>query len=281
MNKTLARTEQQVYHLPDVRPHLPARWGENLWRLSALPLLLFFLAPLTALLLRTSPALLLASLADATVIQAVSISLKTTLISLGITLLLGTPLAYWMGRCQFAGKRLLDTLIDLPTVLPPSVAGVALLLTFGRRGLFGAVLTDWGIQIAFTQTAVIMAQVFIAASFYVRAASLGFAAVDTEIEQAAQLDGASRWQTFRYVILPLARNALISGGVMSWSRALGEFGATILFAGNLSGQTQTMPLAIYLGFEVNLDIALTLSTLLVAVSGLSLLLVKNLLPAQP
>jgi molybdate transport system permease protein len=193
-----------------------------------------------------------------------------------LILLLGTPLAYLMGRHQFRYKKTLDTLIDLPTVLPPSVAGIALLMTLGRRGAIGGWLDGLGIEVAFTATAVVLAQVFIAAPFYVRAATLGFAGIDVEIEEAAQLDGANRWQTFQYVILPLSRFALLSGGMMSWARALGEFGATIIFAGNFPGRTQTMPTAIYLGFERDLESALTLSVILVVISFLSLLLIKVL-----
>src|SRR5690606_11319808 len=158
-----------------------------------------------------------------------------------------TPLAYLMGRHQYRYKKLLDTLIDLPTVLPPAVAGVALLMTLGRRGLIGGWLDDLGIEVAFTTAAVVIAQIFIAAPFYVRSAARGFAGIDPEIGQAAQLDGASGWQVFRYVILPLSRFALLSGAMMSWARALGEFGATMIFAGNFPGRTQTMPTAIYLG----------------------------------
>ena len=161
-------------------------------------------------------------------------------------------------------------MIDLPTVLPPSVAGVALLLMLGRRGLFGPLLESAGIQLSFTQAALVIAQVFISAPFYVRAAAVGFASVDGELEQAAQLDGASRWQILRYIIFPLSRMALLSGSVISWSRALGEFGATIIFAGNFPGRTQTMPMAIYLGFELDMDLAITLSVILVAVSFVSL-----------
>jgi molybdate transport system permease protein len=168
-------------------------------------------------------------------------------------------------------------LVDLPTLLPPSVAGVALLITFGRRGPLGDMLESAGIQVVFTPLAVVLAQVFIAAPFYVRAAALGFSSVDVEIEQAAQLDGANPWQTFRYIILPLSQGALLSGATTSWARALGEFGATILFAGNLPGRTQTMPTAIYLGFETNLDTALTLSVILVILSLAALFVVKVVL----
>ena len=144
----------------------------------------------------------------------------------------------------------------------------------------GLWLAGIGIQIPFTPWAVVLAQVFIAAPFFVRAAAIGFAGIDPEIEQAAQLDGANRWQVFRYVILPLSRDALMSGCVMSWSRALGEFGATMIFAGNYPGRTQTMPTAIYLGFEVDLNIALTLSVILITISFGSLLLVKALVASQ-
>jgi molybdate transport system permease protein len=229
---------------------------------------------------RTTPQAILANVGQTAVLQAMGISLRTTLTSLGLILLLGTPLAYLMGRHQFRYKKALDTLIDLPTVLPPSVAGVALLMTFGRRGVIGGWLADLGLEVAFSMAAVVIAQTFIAAPFYVRAAALGFASIDAEIEQAAQLDGASRWQVFRYVILPLSRLALLSGGMMSWARALGEFGATMIFAGNFPGRTQTMPTAIYLGFERDLNSALTLSTILVVVCFLSLLVIKMLVTRE-
>jgi molybdate transport system permease protein len=237
---------------------------------------LLFAIPVLMLFARTTPNQLLESIGKQQVLQAIGISIRTTLASLGIILLFGTPLAYLMARHQFRFKKVLDTLIDLPTILPPSVAGLALLMTFGRQGPFGAWLGRLGIDIAFTLTAVIIAQTFIAAPFYVRAATIGFASVDSEIEQAAQLDGASRWQIFQYLILPLSKFALISGSMMSWARALGEFGATMLFAGNFPGRTQTMPTAIYLGFQVDLGTALTLSVILVLISFGSLLFIKML-----
>lgn len=257
----------------------PARQDptEGVWRLLSLPLLAFFLIPIFLLFTRTPPAQLLHSLSLPQVAQAIGVSFRTTTISLGVIVLFGTPLAYWLGRFKFRFKRFIDTLIDLPTILPPSVAGVALLITFGRRGWLGGWLEMAGVQIAFTQIAVVLAQVFIAAPFFVRTASIGFGGVEKELEEAAQLDGANRWEVFRFVLLPLSRNALISGGMMSWARALGEFGATILFAGNLPGVTQTMPTAIYLGFEVDINIAITLSVILVIVSFGALWLVKGLL----
>jgi len=260
------------------RPAMP--WMENAWRILTLPLVLLFLIPIATLFTRISLPALLVNIAQQPVLQALGVSLKTTLISLGLILLFGSPLAYLMGRHQFPGKKLLDTLIDLPTVLPPSVAGMALLITLGRRGFIGSWLDELGIGTAFTVAAVVIAQIFIAAPFYVRAAALGFASVDLEIEQAAQLDGASRWQIFRYVILPISRSSLLSGGMMSWSRALGEFGATMIFAGNFPGRTQTMPTAIYLGFEQNIETALTLSVILVLISFVCLLVVKVLVPRE-
>ena len=247
---------------------------ENAWRITAIPLLLLFVLPIVMLFTRITPTELLASLGQEEVRQAIGISLRTTLTSLGLILLLGTPLAYLMGRHQFRYKKVVDTVIDLPTVLPPSVAGVALLITFGRRGFIGGWLEGLGIEVAFSMGAVVIAQIFIAAPFYVRSASLGFAGVQSEIVQAAQLDGASRLQVFQFIILPLSRFALFSGAMMSWARALGEFGATIIFAGNFPGRTQTMPTAIYLGFERDLDSALTLAAILIVISFLSLLVIK-------
>jgi len=247
---------------------------ENLWRLTTLPLLLLFAVPILILLTRTMPGHLINNLQKKEVIQAISISLRTTAISLVITILLGTPVAYLMGRRTFRFKRLIDALIDLPTILPPSVAGVALLITFGRKGYLGGVLENMGIQVAFTQAAVVITQLFIGSPFFIRAASLGFGSIDPEIEQAAQLDGAGRWQVFRYIILPLSQNALLSGSMMSWARSLGEFGATMIFAGNFPGRTQTMPTAIYLGFEIDLELALTLSVILLSIALITVLIVK-------
>jgi molybdate transport system permease protein len=250
------------------------RWFERTWWITALPLVLLILIPVLMLFTRTSVQELVKNISQEEVTQAIRVSFRTTLISVGLIILLGTPLAYLMGRHEFRYKKMLDTLIDLPLVLPPSVAGLALLLTLGRRGLIGGWMDDNGIQLAFTVAAVVIAQIFIASPFYVRAASLGFAGIDAEIVQAAQLDGANRWQIFRYIIVPLSRFALFSGIMMCWARALGEFGATMIFAGNFPGRTQTMPTAIYLGFERNLESAITLSVILVVISFFSLLLIK-------
>jgi len=256
------------------------RWRKDAWTLLALPMLLFITIPLACLLLRTSLTDLLDNLNQTQVVQAVSLSLVTTLITTAVTLVVGTPVAYLLSRRQFRFYRVIDTLVDLPTVLPPSVAGVALLLAFGRNGLFGPLLTSLGMNIPFTMVAVILAQTFVASPFYIKAAAIGFAAIDPELRQAAALDGASRRQTFRYVTLPLSWMALLSGSVLTWARALGEFGATIIFAGNFPGRTQTMPLAIYIGFEIDLDVALTLSTILICFSFLTLVIVKGILHRQ-
>ena len=162
-------------------------------------------------------------------------------------------------------------------MIQPSVAGIALLLAFGRRGLLGPVLNVLGVEVAFTTLAVVLAQTFVASPFYIKAAVIAFSGVDVDLRQAAALDGASSWQVFRSITVPLTWTGLVSGMVMSWARAMGEFGATILFAGNLPGVTQTMPLAIYLGFETNLDIAVTLSVILLFLSFTALLLAKALL----
>jgi len=245
--------------------------------IASVPMLVFLLLPLIALLLRIPLAQLLADLANPEVSQAISLSMITTALTVLLTLLLGTPVAYLLARQRFRGHTALDTLIDMPMVLPPSVAGIALLVAFGRRGLLGQYLSIAGIELAFTTNAVVLAQLFVAAPFYIKAAAAGFAAIDRELEQAAALDGASPFQVFRYVTGPLAWTALFGGAVMTWARALGEFGATIIFAGNFVGRTQTMPLAIYQGFEQELNVALTLSIILLAVSFAVLFLVKGIL----
>ncbi|MEP7198998.1 MAG: ABC transporter permease subunit, partial [Chloroflexota bacterium] len=208
----------------------------TLWLLSA-PLLLVLLVPLIALVLRVSPANLLANVSTPIVSQAIRLSLLTSLLTTALTLAAGTPVAYLLARRNFWGRGALDTLIDMPMVLPPSVAGIALLLAFGRRGLLGQPLSVLGWDIAFTTTAVVLAQLFVAAPYFVKAATAGFISVERELEQAAALDGASVLQVFQKVTLPLAGPALFGGMVMTWARALGEFGATIIFAGNFPGRT--------------------------------------------
>lgn len=260
------------------RRYAGRRWARMSWLwLAAIPLLFFLLFPLLAVLLRIRIGVLAATLANPQVVQAVTLSLTTASLSTLLALLLGTPLALLLARGRFRGRRVIDTLIDLPMVLPPSVAGIALLLAFGRRGLVGAYLNDWEISLAFTTAAVVLAQLFVAAPYYVKAAVGGFAGVERDLEQAAAMDGAGSWAIFRHITIPLAWPVLFGGAVMTWARALGEFGATIIFAGNFPGRTQTMPLAIYIGFELDLNVALTLSVILLFFSFLVLFIVKGLL----
>jgi molybdate transport system permease protein len=264
--------------LPLSRKKAPTKSGiRNLWLVLSLPLFFFLLLPLVALFLRTSPNQLLTNLNQPYILEAVAISLVTTFSATLVIIILGTPVAYLLARRQVPFRRLIDTLLDLPIVLPPAVAGIALLMAFGRQGILGSALDQLGIHLAFTPFAVLLAQTFIAAPFFIKSASVGFASIDSELEQAASLDGASSWQLFRFLTIPLAWSALLSGAVMSWARALGEFGATIIFAGNFPGRTQTMPLAIYMGFELDLDMALTLSVILIGFSFLALFVVKVLL----
>ncbi|MBV9174476.1 MAG: molybdate ABC transporter permease subunit, partial [Chloroflexi bacterium] len=198
------------------------------------------------------------------VLDALRLSLISTGVVLVVAVGLGSPLALLLARQKFPGIGLLDSLVDLPIVLPPAVAGLALLLTFGRRGLLGTPLDAFGIQLPFTTVAVVLASLFVAAPFYVRAARSGFLAVPRELEEAARVEGATEWQVFRFVTAPVAAPALFGGAVLCWSRALGEFGATIMFAGQFPGRTQTMPLAIYAALESDTDAALSLSILLLA-----------------
>jgi molybdate transport system permease protein len=247
----------------------------DLWQLLSLPFMLFIALPILALFLRLSPADLWEGLRNAETLKAIRLSLETSFSTVLITLLFGTPVAYMLYRPRSLVSRVCDVLVELPTVLPPAVTGVALLMAFGRGGLLGGFFNAFGIQIPFTTAAVVIAQTFIAAPLYIKSAALGFAGVDCELKKAAALDGASRWQVFRHIMIPLSWMPILSGSVLTWARALGEFGATILFAGNFPGRTQTMPLAIYIGFEVDLKVALALSVILILVSFIVLALVKG------
>jgi molybdate transport system permease protein len=244
--------------------------------LPSLALLGLIGLPILALVIRSIDKDFLSYILSATSVDALKLSLETSVISVVLTLLTGTPLAYLLAHWKFPGRALVDMLIDLPVVLPPAVAGIALLMAFGRTGIFGSWLNALGITVSFTTTAVVMAQTFVSAPFFVRAAKIGFAAIDPQQQEAARLEGASEWQVFQYIMAPLAVRAVLTGVVLTWTRALGEFGATLLFAGNLQGKTQTMPLAIYIGFETNTQIALVLSVLLLVVSLVFLALLRRL-----
>lgn len=250
-------------------PARRARLGRPAEALAALAGLLLGL-PVLALVARALlDGSLVATVHLGPVLSGLALSLGTTAVSLVLTVAIGTPLALVLARGRFRGSSLLETVIDLPIVLPPSVAGLALLLLLGRRGALGMPLDLIGISIPFTTAAVVIAQSFVAAPFFVRSARLGFAAVDHDLEDAARADGASEWQLFTRITIPLAAPALAAGLVMSWARALGEFGATIMFAGNVEGKTQTLPLVVYSEFQAgNLDGSVAAAVLLVlAASG--------------
>lgn len=206
------------------------------------------------------------ALAESEAGDALRLSFLAATASLLLVVVLGTPAAYLLAHADFRGRSVLDAILDLPTVLPPGVAGLGLLLVFGRRGIVGSALEPWGVEIAFTPAAVVLANAFVASPFYVRAAKAGFLSVDSELEEAAWAMGLSRARCFLTVSVPLARPALLAGATMAWARALGEFGATIMFAGSLPGVTRTAPVAIYQGMETGLDAPLALSAALVAAS---------------
>jgi molybdate transport system permease protein len=250
--------------------------SEWLFILPGLLLVTLLGLPLLALFLRATGSNFIANAFSPTALAALRLSVITSLFSVVISVLVGTPLAYVLARWDFPGKAALQILIDLPVVLPPSVAGLTLLIAFGRQGVFGGALAGLGISLPFTTAAVVMAQTFVSAPLFVRSAQLGFAAIDPQLEEAAHVEGANHWQLFSKIMFPLARRALASGAMVTWTRALGEFGATIMFAGNLKGVSQTMPLAIYLGFESNLNVAIALSVLLVVVSTLMMWAMRKL-----
>ncbi|HYO44749.1 MAG TPA: ABC transporter permease [Candidatus Limnocylindrales bacterium] len=240
-------------------------WGARSVTALAVLFSVFLALPVLAVVVRALLGGVITSVAGSgTLLTALALSLGTTAVSLVITVILGLPLAFVLARRRFRGKWLVETLVDLPLVLPPSVAGLALLLVFGRRGLLGSTLDLAGIDIAFTTAAVIVAQVFVSAPFFVRSARAGIAGVDRDLEDAARVDGASELELFRLVTVPLAGSALAAGLVMSWARAMGEFGATIMFAGSVAGRTQTLPLLVYSEFGGgDLDTAIAAAAILV------------------
>jgi molybdate transport system permease protein len=222
--------------------------------------------PLLALVLSTSPGDLLDGLRHPLALSALRLSLLTTTLSLGLTLLLGTPLAWWMARHPGPAERVAATLVQLPIVVPPAVSGLALLLAFGRRGLLGPLLDRAGWALPFTTAAVVLAELFVSSPFYVQSAVAAFRRLDEDLLWAARSLGAGPVRRFFQVALPLSRPGVVTGAALSWARALGEFGATLMFAGNLQGRTQTLPLAIYSALETDLRPAKALSILLVAVA---------------
>lgn len=263
-------------------PRLKRRVSPNVvWlTLCGSVMLVFLFVPILALFARSFTNGALASFLSApSVVEALKLSLITTGITLVLAVIFGTPLAYLLARYRFPGYGLIDTFLDLPIVLPPAVAGIALLLTLGRRGWLGQWLDQqFGLTIGFTTAAVVLAQLFVAAPFYIKAAKAGFESVDQNLETVAASLGSRSLRTFWKITVPLSLPALLGGIVMTWARALGEFGATIMFAGSFAGRTQTMPLAIYASFDSagGLDEAVTLSVILVVVSFAVLLIFKGL-----
>jgi molybdate transport system permease protein len=241
-------------------------------------LLLLLGLPLLALLLRVDPSSLIERLGDPAVVEALELSLVTSTAAALAVVMLGLPVAYLLATRTFRGKRLVEVLVDLPMVLPPTVSGFALLLAFGRMGLGGRALAFFGLSIPFTTLAVVVAQVFMSAPFFIGPARAGFTSVDRRYRDAAATLRAPEPVVFLRVIVPLSLPSLLAGAGMSWARALGEFGATITFAGNLPGQTQTMPLGVYVALQQDLEVAVTLSLILV-VMAVALLVGLRSLPA--
>jgi molybdate transport system permease protein len=246
---------------------------------AATALALTFLAlPLLAIFLRVAPGELVSQLGNDVVLDAIVVTAKATLISQALILLVGTPTAYLIASLSFRGRALVITLVELPLVLPPAVAGLALLATFGRLGLLGGTFEALGVTVSFTQAAVVLAVTYVASPFYLRQAIASFEALDNSLLDASRTLGAGPARTFFRIALPLAASGLAAGAALSFARGIGEFGATIMFAGSLQGVTQTLSLAIYAQFDLNLDLALALGALLVLLSA-AILLAAKLLPA--
>lgn len=233
-------------------------------------LVMLLVVPLLVLVFRGTPAAIGTGLASPAFWPALALSLRTTVVSLAVVVLTGTPLAWWLSRAEGRLARVVGVLVDLPIVIPPPVVGVALLLTFGISGVFGRALIGLGVQIPFSTAAVILAQVVVAAPFFVQASASGFREVDRDQLLVARTLGASPSQAFFRVALPVARPSLIAGASLAWARALGEFGATLLFAGNKTAVTQTMPLAIRQALESDVEVAIMMSLVLVAAGALLL-----------
>ncbi|MES2936796.1 MAG: ABC transporter permease [Pseudomonadota bacterium] len=255
--------------------HFDTSRSDPKWLYFAAALTLAFLAlPMLALFASTSPAHAYEALASQITHKALYLSVVTSTLSTGVVVCLGGLLAYVLARNDFPGRVLVDTLIDTPMVLPPMVTGLALLLFFGRNGPAGIFLAQHGISMSFSTTAVVLAQIFVSLPFFVRAARAGFEGMDRKLEMASLLLGASRLRTFLRVVVPCVWPTLVAGAVLAWARCLGEFGATLVFAGNFEGSTQTMPLAIFSALQDNMQLAVTMSLVLVLVSFALVVLLK-------
>ncbi len=243
--------------------------------LLALPLLLYLVGPIVGLIARTTPTVWESYVCCWLTASALRLSLITASIALVVVVVIGTPVAYWLSHYDFRGKGVIDTLIDLPLVLPPAAAGLALLLLFGKQGI-GNWLQAHDLRISLTPMAVVMAQVFVSSPFYVKQARAGFEAVPRDLRLASATLGAGTGRTFLRITAPLASPSLLAGAVMTWARALGEFGATLVFAGAFPGRTETMPIAIYTSSTTNLPAAIALASTLVVVSFAVLILAREI-----
>ncbi|HET7868304.1 MAG TPA: ABC transporter permease [Burkholderiaceae bacterium] len=277
----LTRDSSPTGAIPAARRDALKRWvahaaASPTWMLAVVAIA-FVLVPLGVLVAHPTFDQLRSAAQDSAVTSALLLSCVTTGISTMVVIVLGGALAYLLARHDFRGKALVDTLVDLPMVLPPTVMGIALLIAFGRNGVIGRWLLEHGISMSFTTVAVVFAQVFVALPFFVRAARAAFEGIDLRLETAARLLGASRWRLFFKVTVPLVWPTLLAGAILAWARCLGEFGATIVFAGNIQGVTQTMPLAIYAALQDNLGAAFALSLILLGASFAMVLTLKLVL----
>lgn len=245
-----------------------ALWG------ATFVVLAFLVLPVVAIFLRLPALELVRRMGSPAAVDALRVTLQTSLVANALVVLLGTPAAYLLGTRRFRGRALAITLLELPLVLPPAVAGIGLLAAFGRLGLLGGSLGALGLSIPFTQAAVVLAIVFVASPFYLRAAIAAFAAVDPDQIAAARTLGAGPGRTFLRIALPLASGGIGAGAALAFARGIGEFGATIMFAGSLRGVTQTLPLAVYEQFNSDFGTALAIAAELVLASGVVLLALK-------
>ncbi|MCB9520808.1 MAG: molybdate ABC transporter permease subunit [Myxococcales bacterium] len=250
----------------------PAAWRAvgGLGRAAAVLLATLLVLPVAALVVFGGPLDIAAGMRSATFVAAIRVSLVTSAVALSAIVAGGTPLAWWLARARRPWASVVEVLVDLPLVLPPAVLGVALLATFGRNGIFGPALGGLGVAAAFTPAAVVIAQVVVAAPFYIRAATTAFRAVDPDLFGVARTLGAGPVEAFVRVVVPCSRRALVAGAALTWARALGELGATLLFAGSLPGRTQTMPVAILSAFEADVRVAVALSLTLLAIGAVTL-----------
>lgn len=252
---------------------------QSLGAVGAGLLVVLLALPLVGLVTRIAPGTLIARLREPMVLDALRLSLLTSAAATALIVVLGLPVAYLLTTRDFPGKRVVELLVDLPMVLPPTVAGVGLLTAFGRAGLAGGVLQFAGVTLPFTTLGVVVAQTFVAAPFFIRATRAGLSEVDRRYLDAAATLRTPPYEVFLRVMLPLALPSVLAGAAMGWARALGEFGATITFAGNMPGVTQTMPLAVYIALQTDLEAAIALSVLLLLVS-VAVLLAVRLLPLR-